>query len=219
VPHTARGPIGSNHARLIAGKLLAIVVLTIAVAELSIVAHADLAVVGWIHSLATGWLTTVLLGITELASTDVILAATAAAVAFLAANRHWRGAIALATSVLVTQAVVTVGKDLMSRPRPEGDHAVVDPSGFSFPSAHSASAVALYVMLALIAGSVLRKRFGGVAWAGAILLVLMVGTSRVYLGAHYPTDVVAGWLIGGILVLGSWALCFRLPAPGRAAAA
>jgi undecaprenyl-diphosphatase len=96
---------------------------------------------------------------------------------------------------------------------------MVEPSGFSFPSAHSASSVALYVMLALIAGSAMRKRVWGPVWLAAIAMVAMVGMSRVYLGAHYPTDVFAGWLIGGILVLGSWALYARLPAPGRAATA
>jgi undecaprenyl-diphosphatase len=87
------------------------------------------------------------------------------------------------------------------------------------PSAHSASAVALYIMLALIAGTALRGRVRGSAWAATIALALAIGLSRVYLGAHYPTDVLAGWLTGGILVVGAWALCSRLPAPGRAVAA
>ena len=210
--------IASTHARLIGAKLLVIAALSVAVAELSVVAHADVAAANTVHSLATGWLTSVLLAITDLAGTDVILVATGTAVAMLAAQGHWRGAVALALSVVATQAVVTVAKVMVSRPRPEADGAV-DPSGFSFPSAHSASAVALYVMLALIAGHALRKRIGGVAWLGAIALVWTVGLSRVYLGAHYPTDVLAGWLIGGALVVGSWALCSRLPSPGRAATA
>ena len=46
----------------------------------------------------------------------------------------------------------------------------------------------------------------GSAWAAAIALALAIGVSRVYLGAHYPTDVLAGWLTGGIVVLGAWAL-------------
>ena len=74
-------------------------------------------------------------------------------------------------------------------------------------------------MLALIAGTALRGRVRGSAWAAAIALALAIGLSRVYLGAHHPTDVLAGWLTGGILVVGAWALCSRLPAPGRAVAA
>jgi membrane-associated phospholipid phosphatase len=209
----------STHARLIAGKLLMLAVLAIAVVELSVVARADIALADSIHSFTTRWLTSLLLGVSELASTDVILVGTACAVVALAAKRHWRGATALAISVLATQVVVSVAKVLVSRPRPDESGEVVHPSGFSFPSAHSASAVALYVMLALIAGSALRKRVWQPAWIAAIALVAIIGFSRVYLGAHYPTDVLAGWLIGGILVLGSWALCSRLPVPDRAAAA
>ena len=208
----------SAHARLIAGSLLAIVVLAVGVAELSVVASADIAAANTVHSLATGWLTSVLLGVTDLASTDVILVATATAVVILAAQGHWRGAVALSVSVLATQAAVTIAKGLISRPRPEAEGAAVDAAGFSFPSAHSASAVALYVMLALIAGHALRRRVGGVAWLAAVSLVLAIGLSRVYLGAHYPTDVFAGWLLGASVVIGSWALCARLPAPPRPAA-
>lgn len=207
----------STHARLIAAKLLIVALLAIAVAEISVVAHLEIALMNSIHSLTAGWLTTLLLATTELASTEVILVGAAAAAVALAAKEHWRGAVALTLSVLATQAVVTVAKGLMSRPRPEADGAAADAAGFSFPSAHSASAVALYLMLALIAGSALHKRLGWVAWVTAGMLVVMVGLSRVYLGAHYPTDVVAGWLTGGIVVVACWALCARLPVSGRAA--
>jgi hypothetical protein len=77
----------------------------------------------------------------------------------------------------------------------------------------------VFLMLALIAGTALRGRVRGSAWAAAIALALAIGVSRVYLGAHYPTDVLAGWLTGGILVVGSWALCARLPVRGTAPAA
>jgi membrane-associated phospholipid phosphatase len=208
----------STHARLIAAKLLIVALLAIAVTELSIVANLDIELMNSIHSLTTGWLTTLLLAISELASTEVILVGAAAASLALAAKEHWRGAVALTLSVLATQIVVAVGKGLMSRPRPDEGGAAADAAGFSFPSAHSASAVALYFMLALIAGSALHKRLGWVAWMAAALLVMSVGLSRVYLGAHYPTDVLAGWLTGGIVVVACWALCARLPVPGRASA-
>lgn len=213
--HRAKALIRSSDLRLIAGKLVIVAGLAIAVAELSVVAKADIAVLNLIHSLTTGWLTSLLFGVSELASTEVILAAMAAATAVLAAKGHWRGATALALSVLATQAVVTVAKDVISRPRPEDSGSMIDPSGFSFPSGHSASAVALYVMLALIAGSAVPKRLWAIAWLGAITLALTIGLSRVYLGAHYPSDVLAGWLTGGILVIASWALCSRLPVPAR----
>lgn len=209
----------STHARLIVGKLLLVVVLAIAVAELSVVARADISLANSIHSLATGWLTTAALAVTEMASTDVILIATVGAVIVLAATRHWRGATALAISVWATQAVVGVGKALMERPRPDESGVITHEPGFSFPSGHSASAVALYVMLALIAGTALRKRARVPVWVAAIVLALMIGLSRVYLGAHYPIDVLAGWLTGGIVVLGAWALCARLPVGGTAPAA
>jgi membrane-associated phospholipid phosphatase len=216
--NAAKATLDSTHARLIGGKLLIIAALAIAVTQLSPVARADLAMVQLMDAHTTGWLTALFLGVTELASTDVILLVSAGAAVLLAARHHWRGAVALAVSVIGTQAVVSVAKVLMSRPRPDEEAAAVDPAGFSFPSAHSASAVALYAMLALIAASALRGRIRGHAWIAAIGLVMAVGLSRVYLGAHYPTDVLAGWLIGGVVVIGSWALCSRLPA-GRPAAA
>jgi membrane-associated phospholipid phosphatase len=88
---------------------------------------------------------------------------------------------------------------------------------WSFPSAHSASAVALYVMLAVIATTLWRRQLRpAVAFAVAGAVVALVGLSRIYLGAHYPTDVLAGWLTGGILVVASWAACSRLPSVSTA---
>jgi undecaprenyl-diphosphatase len=110
--------------------------------------------------------------------------------------------------------VVALTKALVTRPRPDADVALVDPSGYSFPSAHSASSVALYITLALIAAGLWRRQFRLVAYVAAALVVLLVGLSRVYLGAHYSTDVLAGWLVGGALVAAAWAISARLPVPG-----
>jgi undecaprenyl-diphosphatase len=202
--------------RLIAGKLLLIGALALAVTEISVVARADVALAGAIHAQAADWLTSTWLAVSDVAATEVILLATTVIVGLLIVGNHWRGAVALALSVVTAQVVVQLLKLLVSRPRPEAEGAIVDPSGFSFPSAHSASSVALYLMLAVIATGLLRHRLRAVAYIAAALVILLVGFSRVYLGAHYPTDVLAGWLLGGVVVLASWRLCARLPVPAPA---
>ena len=154
--------------------------------------------------------------VSALASTDLIIPVTATAVAVLALVRHWHGALTLALSVLATQAVVHLVKVLVDRPRPAANDAMTAAAGHSFPSAHSATAVALYATLALV----VAHRCTG--WVRAAVLgaggavVVAIGLSRIQLGAHYPIDVVAGWLTGAALVLAIWALVGRLavrPAP------
>ena len=85
--------------------------------------------------------------------------------------------------------------ELLRPIEPDADVMDVAAQGYSFPSGHSSSAVALYGSLA--AGVRKRKIF----LALAIVLPLLVGFSRVAVGAHYPTDVLCGWLLGLIVVL------------------
>jgi undecaprenyl-diphosphatase len=216
---TDRHPTGFAHARLIACKLALVGGLAIAVSEVSMLVHLDLAIAHAVHGATVGWLTDAVASVSELASTEVVMSVTALGVVAMVALRHLRGAIALALAVLGTQAVVALTKALVTRPRPDADVALVDPSGYSFPSAHSASSVALYITLALIAAGLWRRQFRLVAYVAAALVVLLVGLSRVYLGAHYSTDVLAGWLVGGALVAAAWAISARVPLPGPRVAA
>lgn len=197
--------------RLVAGKLTLVTVLALAVTEVSFLSRLDSSLGAAARGQRTDSFTAAVWAITDLAGTDAIVLVTAVLAAVLAALQHWRGAVALVLSVLTTQAVVTVLKVLVSRPRPRG--AMGDPSGFSFPSAHSASAVALYATIALIAATIWNRVPRIAAFVATGAMVVLVGLSRVYLGVHYPTDVLAGWLTGGILVAASWAICSRLPAP------
>jgi membrane-associated phospholipid phosphatase len=157
--------------------------------------------------------------ISALAGTRVAMPLTAAAVLVLCLLRQWRGALALALSVLSTQAVVDLIKVGVDRPRPGMNEAIANASGTSFPSAHSATGMALYAMLGLLAARSLRgpARF---ALAGiCATVVAAVGLSRILLAAHYPIDVLAGWSIGGALVLASWLLVTRLRLTRSAAGA
>jgi undecaprenyl-diphosphatase len=128
-------------------------------------------------------------------------------VSILLARLRDRGAlVALVAAYAATQAIVTLVKVLVERDRPAGSDALAHVGGYAFPSGHSATAVAVYGALALIAVRRLGPRVRTAAIAVAVLLAVIVGVTRVYLGVHYPTDVLGGWLLGGAVLAVVWRL-------------
>jgi undecaprenyl-diphosphatase len=196
----------------------AIVALGAAVTVSATVGQLDFAVAGELSAAATQPLTSVVLGITTLGATQVILVVTAIGLAALATLRHWHGFMTLALSVAATELVVEVVKVLVERQRPPAEDALTQASGFSFPSGHAATAVAVYAVLALLLGRRCCDRTRIVLAVLGGLVVLAIGASRVYLGVHYPTDVVAGWLTGATLALASWLVVTRMRMPGASPA-
>ena len=177
----------------------------------------DLAAVRLLHRLSFDEATALATGITDLASTTTVLLVAAAAAAALALRGHWHGAVSVAVSVGATQVVVYGIKALVARGRPPASSAFVDAAGYAFPSAHAASGVALYGLLALLTLRRLNGRVQVAAGALALMAVGSIGLTRVYLGAHYPSDVLAGWLVGAVVAAGAWSLAsalrMRLPRP------
>jgi membrane-associated phospholipid phosphatase len=88
-------------------------------------------------------------------------------------------------------------KATFERPRPSFDDPVATAGWFSFPSGHALSSIALYGTLAYVLGSALRsQRARAASLAGVAVLVATIGFSRLYLGVHYLTDVLAGYSAG-----------------------
>ena len=103
----------------------------------------------------------------------------------------WLGAAVPAAAAIATAAITDALKDLTARQRPDALGALIDlPPSASFPSGHASGAFAVATVVWLLAG----RRWGGVALAVAAAIAL----SRVWLGVHYPSDVVAGAALGAL---------------------
>lgn len=112
----------------------------------------------------------------------------------------YSGNIQLLLSGVVIPAVVLVGAGLkmwFRRARPLTSYAAKLRT-LSFPSGHSSGSMIAYGLLAYLAVTELPLTLGLLLATGLIGIVLLVGISRIYLGAHYPSDVIAGWLLGGV---------------------
>lgn len=148
-----------------------------------------------VDSLRAGWLTDLCKGLSALGSTTVLIVLTAIAAAALG----WRGSIVelvvLVAAVAIILVAVPVAKEIVDRPRPSGS--LVSSAGASYPSGHAAHSV-FYAWLALTVAIRLRPgwRFGSALIAAGLALTVAVGLSRVYLGAHYLSDVSGGWALG-----------------------
>lgn len=162
------------------------------------------------HGVRSPSLTAVAATLTALGSAFVLVPLTAlVAVAGRVAARTWRPgavvALAGAGSYLSTELL----KRVFERPRPTDQ--LVGAAGWSFPSGHAADAAAWW----LTAAAVLLWAVGGrwarwqhaLVWACATLVALVVGATRVYLGVHHPTDVLAGWSLG---VVWAWVVVVTL---------
>ena len=128
-----------------------------------------------------------------------------------------RDGAAGALTIAIGALVIEITKRLFGRARPDFLEPIIVEVGFSFPSGHAANAMVAYGVLGVL---VARLRWP-TAIRAAVIVVLVaivfgVGLSRVWLGVHYPTDVVAGWLLGGTIVLTYAAL--TLPASPEPAA-
>ncbi|WP_354293990.1 phosphatase PAP2 family protein [Sphingomonas sp. 1185] len=143
--------------------------------------------------------------VTALGSVPVLILIMAGAVSLLAARRLWLTAIATAAAGISGGMAVTLVKTIVARARPDLVPHWVDVSNASFPSGHAAGSAMVYLTLAALATQVTQeRRVRHMIVILAVLLVGMIGVSRVYLGVHWPSDVAAGWCFGTLWALGWW---------------
>lgn len=159
------------------------------------------------------WVAAFWQGLTWLGNTTPRIVVACAILSGLLLLRRWHSALLLTGVLLSGIALSTALKQWIGRPRPQLvahlDHA----SSLSFPSGHALNSTLFYLTVALIIAQFLRRRSQRwILYGAAISLLLGTGISRIALGVHYPTDVIAGWVIGAAW-LGLWLMAASLYFP------
>jgi membrane protein DedA with SNARE-associated domain/membrane-associated phospholipid phosphatase len=147
-----------------------------------------------LQSLRTPWVDGLMVAITEVGSVHVAVPVIGAVALLLAIKRCWRTLAYWFAAVGFAQALVWVLKLTVARARPSALYAGIEQ--YSFPSGHATSAIVLYGFLAflLLQGRNAKVRVGGSAIA--VAFILLIALSRLYLGAHWFSDVLAGLSVG-----------------------
>lgn len=170
----------------------------------------DLAISNALRGAGPGWLRKAMIDVTALGGGTVLAIVTVGAVAILIARRLALTAGMVAAAVITGTASSNLLKLVFQRPRPPIADRLIEVSGDSFPSGHAANSALVYLTLAALVTQVTRGRATrNTVLTLAILLVGAIGTSRVYLGVHWPSDVLAGWSYGTLWAIGWWQIARR----------
>jgi undecaprenyl-diphosphatase len=133
--------------------------------------------------------------------------------------RWWAPAVVLAVTAAGIFGLTVVFKAALGRARPPLAQAMAAADGYGFPSGHAAAAAAVCGAAAWLCSLRMRSWRGRIAvWAAAAMLAALVGISRVYLGVHWVSDVIGGWIFGILwmaVVVSGWATFGHLTRSGR----
>ena len=151
------------------------------------------------------WLQETARDITALGGFTVLGLVTVLALAVLLVYGRRRQALVFAVAAVGTQVAAEAIKSIVGRPRPSFVMHYDLIASSSFPSGHSMMAPAIYFTLAaIIAAGELRPAARILLMGSSLALVVAIGVSRVFLGVHWPTDVLAGWTLGSAVALLAW---------------
>ncbi len=143
------------------------------------------------------WLTVVAKDVTILGSFVITAMVSAIAITALWLARNRPAALQIVVSLGGATIWVHLLKNVIQRIRPNAFSPLVQASGFSYPSGHSLTAAAVYLTLAIVCRRFIKTGvWRTIVTAAALLIIILVGSSRIYLGVHYPTDVASGILFG-----------------------
>ena len=157
----------------------------------------DAAVAGWLRARRTPEATMAAIDLTALGSSALVTLVTLVCCALFALRRDARAVAQIAVASAGAGLLTRLVKAHFERARPADLPPLVQALGYSFPSGHTVMATALYLTFAVLALRVFRRpRERAAVFAIALLVIAIVGATRVYLGVHHPSDVLAGLAVG-----------------------
>jgi undecaprenyl-diphosphatase len=170
----------------------------------SFLAEADERIMQWIGSIRNIQMINIFLFFTNLGSTQTTFILGILALSTLALFGRWRMMQLFFLANVVGGISYRVLKILIQRARPDENFSLVFNSGYSFPSGHATASMIFYGMLGYFLLYLCQKKWQRIMIASLLFaIIFMIGASRIYLGVHWVTDVLAGWLFGIMTIFGT----------------
>jgi undecaprenyl-diphosphatase len=147
-------------------------------------------------------LNSVMEAITASAEIPLVVLAVLVAAVLARRARSWRPIVLIGAAGVLSVAAATGVKDIADRTRPPHMYWLTQETGFSFPSRHTTMTAALLPVIAYLLCELIRSRLAkATVWGLAVVLIVLVGSSRVYLAVHWASDVLGGMALGGTVAL------------------
>lgn len=163
------------------------------------------------QTIGPAWLRQAAVDITALGGYPVLAVISAVAAGYLLLAGRRGGALLVVVSAVGGTVITSALKALFDRARPDLVPHLVEVQTLSFPSGHSTLSAVVYLTLGVLLAAVHKGRRMKVYILGwAVALAVLVGLSRVYLGVHWPTDVLGGWSVGAAWALLCWTIAEAL---------
>ncbi|CAN5597080.1 phosphatase PAP2 family protein [soil metagenome] len=164
---------------------------------------------GSAHGVPIGpdWFRAAMVDVTAIGGVTVLVLMVTLVAGFLAIGRHWLTLSLVLGGTISGSIAVSIAKGLVGRARPTITDHLVTVVSESFPSGHAANSAIVYLTMATLLSQLVESRAARTyLFVAAALIVTLIGASRVYLGVHWPSDVLAGWAFGTLWATAWWAI-------------